>query len=237
MPADPQAMAKIASGSGGKSFTATTGNELNSVYDQIRKIVGYDTVRTDLTEWFIGLGAPARACSPRAPRSCGCSASRRRDGTAGMTRRWRRSRSRSRSRSSGTPTPTLADRAAAYEDAVLPLLADHGARVVYRGRRVARSRTRRCRSRCTCCGSRTGPRSTAISPTSAAPRCSTQFGEVFTAKEVVELDVGSEAGRRTMLDATTQRMTKSSRFGLAGPRPVVDEAPRAQHVDPARRRS
>ena len=55
VPADPQAMAKIASGSGGKSFTATTGNELNSVYDQIRKSVGYDTVTPDITEWFLGL--------------------------------------------------------------------------------------------------------------------------------------------------------------------------------------
>ena len=55
VPADPQAMAKIASGSGGKSFTATTGNQLNAVYDQIRRTVGFDTVRTDITEWFIGL--------------------------------------------------------------------------------------------------------------------------------------------------------------------------------------
>jgi len=55
VPADPDAMAKIASASGGKSFTATTGNELNAVYDQIRKVVGFDTVRTDITEWFTGL--------------------------------------------------------------------------------------------------------------------------------------------------------------------------------------
>ncbi len=55
VPADPQAMAKIASGSGGKSFTATTGNQLNAVYDQIRRTVGFDAVRTDITEWFTGL--------------------------------------------------------------------------------------------------------------------------------------------------------------------------------------
>jgi Ca-activated chloride channel family protein len=55
VPADPQAMEMIASGSGGKSFTATTGSELNSVYDQIRKVVGYDKVPSDLTEWFVGL--------------------------------------------------------------------------------------------------------------------------------------------------------------------------------------
>jgi Ca-activated chloride channel family protein len=55
VPADTQTMTAIAQGSGGKSFTATTGNELNSVYDQIRKVVGFDTVPTDLTEWFVGL--------------------------------------------------------------------------------------------------------------------------------------------------------------------------------------
>jgi Ca-activated chloride channel family protein len=55
VPADPEAMAKIASGSGGKSFTATTGNQLNAVYDQIRRTVGFDTVRTDITEWFVAL--------------------------------------------------------------------------------------------------------------------------------------------------------------------------------------
>ncbi|HEV7525920.1 MAG TPA: VWA domain-containing protein [Acidimicrobiia bacterium] len=55
VPADPQAMAAIASASGGKSFTAKNGSELNSVYDQIRKVVGFDSVPTDLTEWFVGL--------------------------------------------------------------------------------------------------------------------------------------------------------------------------------------
>jgi Ca-activated chloride channel homolog len=55
VPADPQTMAAIASGSGGKSFTATSGNELNSVYAQIRRTVGFDTVHTDITEWFVGL--------------------------------------------------------------------------------------------------------------------------------------------------------------------------------------
>ncbi len=56
VPADPAAMTAIASGSGGKSFSAKNGSELNSVYDQIRKVVGFDTVPTDLTEWFTGLG-------------------------------------------------------------------------------------------------------------------------------------------------------------------------------------
>jgi len=56
VPADPQAMARIASGSGGKSFTAKSGRELDSVYTQIRKTVGYDTVTHDITEWFVALG-------------------------------------------------------------------------------------------------------------------------------------------------------------------------------------
>jgi Ca-activated chloride channel family protein len=56
VPADPQAMADIAAGSGGKSFTAVNGSQLNAVYDQIRKSVGYDTVPRDLTVWFMGLG-------------------------------------------------------------------------------------------------------------------------------------------------------------------------------------
>ena len=55
VPADPQAMAAIAQGSGGKSFTATSGSQLNAVYDQIRRTIGYDTVPADLSGWFIGL--------------------------------------------------------------------------------------------------------------------------------------------------------------------------------------
>jgi uncharacterized protein (DUF1330 family) len=36
----------------------------------------------------------------------------------------------------GYAAPEAAERASAYEDAVLPLLADHGARLLYRGRRT-----------------------------------------------------------------------------------------------------
>jgi len=56
VPADPAAMSAIASGSGGKSFTAVTGTELNAVYDQIRMSVGFDNVPRNLTGWFLGLG-------------------------------------------------------------------------------------------------------------------------------------------------------------------------------------
>jgi Ca-activated chloride channel homolog len=56
VPADPQTMQQIAAGSGGKSFTAKSANQLNSVYEQIRKSVGYDTVHRDMSAWFTGLG-------------------------------------------------------------------------------------------------------------------------------------------------------------------------------------
>ena len=56
VPADPQTMQQIASGSGGKSFTAKSANQLTSVYEQIRKSVGYDTVRRDMATWFTGIG-------------------------------------------------------------------------------------------------------------------------------------------------------------------------------------
>lgn len=56
VPADPQTMAQIASGSGGKSFTAASAGQLTSVYDQIRRSVGYTTQHRDLTVWFAGLG-------------------------------------------------------------------------------------------------------------------------------------------------------------------------------------
>ena len=87
----------------------------------------------------------------------------------------------------GYTTAELAERAAAYEDAVLPLHADHGARVMYRGRRV------------------TGqdpalpfevhvtwfPHRAAFDAYIADPRRAElleTFGEVFTSKEVVEIE-------------------------------------------------
>jgi Ca-activated chloride channel family protein len=56
VPADPQAMADIAHGTKGKSFTAKTATQLNSVYEQIRKSVGYDSHQRDITALFTGLG-------------------------------------------------------------------------------------------------------------------------------------------------------------------------------------
>jgi Ca-activated chloride channel family protein len=55
-PADPAAMASIAAGSGGDSFTATTEKTLSSVYDQIRRSVGYNRVKHDMTVWWLAAG-------------------------------------------------------------------------------------------------------------------------------------------------------------------------------------
>jgi len=54
VPADPQTMADIASSSGGRTFYAESGNELQGVYSQIQRVVGSDAVRQDLTIWFVG---------------------------------------------------------------------------------------------------------------------------------------------------------------------------------------
>jgi Ca-activated chloride channel family protein len=56
VPSDPEAMKAIANGTDGHSFEAATGEELNSVYDQIRRTVGYDTVKHDITVWWLALG-------------------------------------------------------------------------------------------------------------------------------------------------------------------------------------
>jgi len=56
VPADPAAMARIAALSGGRPFTAETGSQLKSVYDQIGRAVGYDVHRREVTAWFTGLG-------------------------------------------------------------------------------------------------------------------------------------------------------------------------------------
>ena len=87
----------------------------------------------------------------------------------------------------GHTTPALADRAAAYEDAVLPLLADHGARLVYRGRRRAGEDASlpfevhliRFPDRVSFDGYLGDPRRADLLE---------EFGDVFTGKVVVELD-------------------------------------------------
>jgi Ca-activated chloride channel family protein len=54
VPYDPEAMARIAAESGGKTFTAETGSQLASIYDQIGRDVGFVTQTRELTAAFAG---------------------------------------------------------------------------------------------------------------------------------------------------------------------------------------
>jgi Ca-activated chloride channel family protein len=56
VPSDPAAMAQIAAGTGGRTFTAQTAGQLKAVYDQIGRAVGYDVHRHEVTVWFTGFG-------------------------------------------------------------------------------------------------------------------------------------------------------------------------------------
>lgn len=56
VPSDPEAMARIASDSGGRTFTAESASELKSVYSQIGRVVGYDVHQHEITAVFTGLG-------------------------------------------------------------------------------------------------------------------------------------------------------------------------------------
>lgn len=92
----------------------------------------------------------------------------------------------------GHADSTMSDRAAAYEDAVLPLLEDHGAKLLYRGRRS---------------GDQDAslplevhliwfPARRALESYMADDRriaLLETFGEVFTSKQVVELDTITSA--------------------------------------------
>jgi Ca-activated chloride channel family protein len=55
VPADPAAMAQIASATGGRTFSAKTATQLKSVYDEIGRVVGYNVEHRDVTAWFIGV--------------------------------------------------------------------------------------------------------------------------------------------------------------------------------------
>jgi Ca-activated chloride channel family protein len=52
VPSDPAAMARIATQTGGQTFTAQSAGQLKSVYDQIGRTVGYDVHRRAITAWF-----------------------------------------------------------------------------------------------------------------------------------------------------------------------------------------
>ena len=98
----------------------------------------------------------------------------------------------------GHTTPELADRAAAYEDAVLALLADHGARIVYRGRRRAgQDSTLPFEVHLLWFPSRTA--FDAYLADDRRHELLRRFGEVFTSKQVVEVDAIS--GETTPIEA------------------------------------
>lgn len=56
VPSDPEAMAAIASETGGQTFTAESAKELKSVYDDIGRTVGYVKHKKEMTATFTGLG-------------------------------------------------------------------------------------------------------------------------------------------------------------------------------------
>jgi Ca-activated chloride channel family protein len=55
VPADPTAMAQIASGSGGRTFSAQSADQLKSVYNEIGRAVGYNVQHRDISAWFTAL--------------------------------------------------------------------------------------------------------------------------------------------------------------------------------------
>ena len=56
VPSDPETMARIAEASGGQTFAAETGGQLEAIYDQIGRAVGFDNQKSEITAWFTGLG-------------------------------------------------------------------------------------------------------------------------------------------------------------------------------------
>jgi Ca-activated chloride channel family protein len=55
VPYDPAEMSRIATNSGGESFTAQSADELMSVYDQIGRDIGYQVKTVDLSKVFAGI--------------------------------------------------------------------------------------------------------------------------------------------------------------------------------------
>jgi Ca-activated chloride channel homolog len=54
VPADPAAMAQIASATDGHTFSAQSASQLHSVYSEIGRAVGYDLKHRNISAWFIG---------------------------------------------------------------------------------------------------------------------------------------------------------------------------------------
>ncbi len=54
VPADDAALQAIADGTGGQFFSATSGDQLRQVYNQIGKTVGFDVETREITATFVG---------------------------------------------------------------------------------------------------------------------------------------------------------------------------------------
>jgi Ca-activated chloride channel family protein len=63
VPVGEENLQRIAEDSGGSFFTATSLEELEAVYDDIGSAVGYEDVRREITDWFVGLGLVLLALS------------------------------------------------------------------------------------------------------------------------------------------------------------------------------
>ena len=53
VPVDAKALAAIATETGGNSYEAATQGQLADVYASIGSSIGYDTIDSDITEWFV----------------------------------------------------------------------------------------------------------------------------------------------------------------------------------------
>ncbi|HEY6530733.1 MAG TPA: VWA domain-containing protein [Acidimicrobiales bacterium] len=53
VPVDAEALAAIADETGGQTYEASTQSELTDVYASIGSSIGYDTVDSEITEWFV----------------------------------------------------------------------------------------------------------------------------------------------------------------------------------------
>ena len=53
MPVDAEALKAIADDTGGKCYEAASQSELTDVYASIGSSIGYDTIDSEITEWFV----------------------------------------------------------------------------------------------------------------------------------------------------------------------------------------
>jgi len=55
VPVNQEDLAQLADATGGRTFSAATGEELQSVYEDIGSSVGYETEAREVGRWFTGL--------------------------------------------------------------------------------------------------------------------------------------------------------------------------------------